>query len=122
AVGEAVHGLVFLEAVLLEAQALDHLVDLGPQDERDVAHAQKAAALRAVHLFASRVGNAVDDELPLAAGALEDFRDHGVSSEVYSRAPRPGPFSVPAGGGEPGQCAQACPPRAAPGAAAATGG
>src|SRR5262249_28654792 len=112
----------FFETVLLEAQALDHLVELAAEDERDVAHAQIAAALRAVHLFAPRVGNAVDDELPLATGALEDFRDHGYSSEVYSRGRGSAPFSVSGMRREPVQCAEARPPRAAPAAAAQPGG
>src|SRR5262249_3200744 len=77
AVGEAVDGLVLLEPILLEGQPFDHLVELAAQHERDVPHAEIAAALRAMDGLAAGVGDAVDDELALAARALEDFRNHG---------------------------------------------
>ena len=75
-----------------------------------------AAALRAVNVFAAGVGHAVDDELPLAARALEDFRDHGSRPEVYSRVPRATrDFRRARPARMPVQCAEARPRRDTPG-------
>src|SRR6266496_3822871 len=76
AVGQAVNRFVLLQAILLVGEALDQLVQLRAQDERDIPHAEKPAALRAVNLFAPLLRHVVNDELPLTARALEDLWDH----------------------------------------------
>src|ERR1700681_4633166 len=97
AVRHPVDRLVFFQPVLLEREPLDQLIQLGAQDERDIPDAEEAAALRAVDLLVGLVGKAIDHKLPLAAGALEDFRDHGVDSSV----PAAGPARVPLFGDGP---------------------
>jgi hypothetical protein len=79
AICQAVDGFVLFEAVFLERETLDQVVQLRAQDEGDVAHAQEPAALRAMHFLGAGVGHAIDHELPLTARALENFRDHAPS-------------------------------------------
>src|SRR5262249_25184209 len=94
AVGQAVDRLVLFEAVFFVRHPLDQLVQLRAQDERDIAHAEKPAALRAVDLFAAGVRHSVDDELPLAARALEDFRNHARAEFTLARIKSSGTLSV----------------------------
>src|SRR5262249_23636072 len=95
AVGQAVDRLILFEAVLLVGEPLDQFVHLGAQDERDVAHSEKPAALRAMHFLAAGVRHTVDDELPLAARTLEDFRNHARSEFTLDRAKEKGKLANP---------------------------
>src|SRR5688572_23185767 len=82
AVGHGVDGLVALEPLSLESEALDELFDLADEDEVEVLFAEVALALGAVDGLVGGGLHQLEDELPLALRALEDFRQHGV---VYSR-------------------------------------
>jgi len=73
AVGHPVDGLVFLEALTLEAKAFGQLFDFGEEDEVDVFFAEVAFALRAVDRAILGRLDQFEYELSLALRALEDL-------------------------------------------------
>ena len=91
AVGHSVDGLVFLEAIALETEALGELLDLSDQDETDVLVAQVPFALGAVDGAIVRALYKLEVELALALRALENFGKHLCTSvEIVALLPRPG--------------------------------
>jgi hypothetical protein len=73
AVGHRVDGFVFFQAIALEAEALDELLDLGHEDEVDVFLAEVALALRTVDGTVLRTFDQFKNKLSLASGTLKNL-------------------------------------------------
>lgn len=75
-VAEGVGRLLVLEALALDREPRDQVLDLAAQDVEGVAAAEPAAAAGAAHRLVLVAGHRVGGELPPAGRALEDL-GHG---------------------------------------------